>query len=209
MPKLTLSFKGRTLSVHRLDPGGTLAGRDPQCPLHIDSLAVAPRHLQIRRKGQAWRISALDPDSPVYLNGERVEEAELNHGDLIGLGKHTLTLEIDSRQMATQTSSVNQANADDPATSNVPSEAQPRTACLQILSGEHIGRIIPLNRSMVRVGKAGGDCAMIVHREGGHYLTYLEGATPTVNDLPIGDESIRLTPGSRIRIGDTELQFFC
>ncbi len=81
-------------------------------------------------------------------------------------------------------------------------------ACLQILSGEHIGRIIPLNRNMVRIGKAGGDCAMIAHRDGGYYLTYLEGDMPILNGMSIGDETVLLTEGSTIEIGGTQLQFY-
>ncbi len=81
-------------------------------------------------------------------------------------------------------------------------------AYLQILNGEHIGRIIPLNRKMVRIGKAGADCVMISHRNQGYYLSYLEGTAPTLNGMPIGDETVLLTQGSTIQIGNTELQFY-
>ncbi len=81
-------------------------------------------------------------------------------------------------------------------------------AYLQIISGEHIGRIIPLNRNMVRIGKAGGDCAMIAHRNGGYYLSYLEGGMPALNGMPIGDETVLLSEGSTIEIGGTQLQFY-
>lgn len=81
-------------------------------------------------------------------------------------------------------------------------------AYLQIINGEHIGRIIPLNRKLIRIGKAGGDCAMITHRDDGYFLSYLEGSMPTLNGMPIGEETVQLTDGSTIEIGNTQLQFY-
>ena len=90
MAKLTLSFKGHLIAIHHLGEGGATIGRDLDCAIPIDSLAVAPRHAQILAHADGYSITAIDPDHPVIVNSEKVEQAPLHHGDLIRIGKHTL-----------------------------------------------------------------------------------------------------------------------
>jgi hypothetical protein len=182
MPQLTLSFKGKELSRHSLKNGSTLIGSDPQCPLHIDSLAIAPQHADIVLDHAGCRVTALD-------------------------GKHTLRY---STEPIADTEADEEASAEPPeaTTDHSPPPPERPRAYLQILSGEHIGRIIPINRNMIRLGKPGGDCAIIVRRDSQYFLSLLEGSTSMVNGMPIGDESIPLDSGNTIRIGDTELQFY-
>jgi pSer/pThr/pTyr-binding forkhead associated (FHA) protein len=199
MPTLTLSFMGRELSVHPLAAGRTLIGSDPKCPLHIDSMAVAPRHAEIVLQTDRCRILALDANWPVLVNDRAVESAELSSGDQLLVGQHTLVYSTEDRPLA--------------PVEKTPSEApvetgQRQRAYLQILSGEHIGRIIPLNQSMIRLGKTGGDCAVIVYRDHRYHLSFLDGRVPSVNGVPLGNGSVALNTGSTIRIGDTELQFY-
>ena len=205
MPKLTLSFKGRELSTHPLKAGNTLIGSDPQCAVHIDSLAVAARHAEITLEQDKCRIVALDAAWPLRVNQTPVDSAELASGDTLTIGKHTLVYSAEpaTGQQGVATPTVAGASQFD----GTPPQDRPR-AFLQILSGEHIGRIIPINRNMIRLGKAGGDCAIIVHRNSQYYLSFLEGQIPMVNGVPIGDESIALGSGNTILIGDTELQFY-
>lgn len=98
MATLTLYFKGRRLSIFPLADGRTTLGRDPDCDIHIDSLAVAPRHLELLPSAAGYLMVALDPDFPVVLNEERVEEARLGHGDLIRVGKHSLAFAADGQR---------------------------------------------------------------------------------------------------------------
>lgn len=207
MPKLTLSFKGHAISVHRLREGRTLIGRDPACDIVIDSLAVAPRHAEVAAEAERCRVRRLDESSPVIVNNMPVEEARLHHGDLLRIGKHTLTYAADGYPVTADadTDEVEQGRS---RAGRSRTEVKPGAGYIQILSGENIGRIIPLNRNMIRVGKAGRDCAMIVHRAGGYYLSHLEGSMPTVDGVPVGNEGVLLAVGSTIRIGGTELRFY-
>lgn len=208
MPKLTLSFKGQSISVHHLKEGRTLIGRDPVCDIVIESLAVALRHAEVETKGDRCRVRRLDEASPVIVNKVSVEEIELNHGDLLRVGKHTLTFAVDGYAVGIEDDIGENALLGDTLEEGGHDRAAAGTGYLQILSGENIGRIIPLNRNMIRLGKAGGDCAIIVHRSGGYYLSYLEGSMPMVDDVPVGDQSVLLSEGSTVRIGETELQFY-
>lgn len=208
MPKLTLSFKGQPISVHHLEEGRTLIGRDPACDIVIDSLAVALQHAEVATQADQCRVRGLDKTNPVIVNNMPIEEARLNHGDLLQLGKHTLAFAVDEHSVPAHADQEDNAESARSKEKDSQTEAKRSAGYIQILTGENIGRIIPLNRNMIRLGKSGGDCAIIVHRSGGYYLSYLEGNIPTIDGVPIGDESVLLTVGSTIRIGETEFQFY-
>ena len=100
MAKLILSFKGLLLSVHHLDERPMTIGRDPACRIAVDSLAIAPRHAELVSSDADFLLLALDPDYPVLLNNEQVDQASLHHGDEIQLGKHTLSFSNDTLELA-------------------------------------------------------------------------------------------------------------
>ena len=224
MPKLTLFFKGLALSVrHIQDEDEIILGREPDCDIQIDSLAVAPHHASIRRNGTHYRIFALDEKIPLAVNGETVSERELAHGDLIQVGKHTLEFAEDdvtlqhpaapsppSPQEPGGPPQKPKPQAKAAETGGNAQEARPEhsKAYLQILSGPHIGRILPLNQAMIRLGKSGGNCAMISCGEGTHFLSHLEGEMTLLNGKPIGERRERLANGDVIRMGQTEMEFF-
>ncbi|MES9993909.1 MAG: FHA domain-containing protein [Candidatus Thiodiazotropha sp.] len=210
MAKLTLSFKGRVIDVFHLESDKTQIGRNEDCTIPIDSLAIAPRQAVITRNDdQSYQLQALDEGFPVLLNHEQTEEARLNHGDVIQIGKHTLSFAEDVMDLGTDLSQTtsdeqipdqNQQDEDEETASN--------SGVLQIMNGDNFGRIIPLNRNMTRIGHSGGDCAMITRREGGYFISFLEGPTPpSINQKPIGDEARLLTDGDMIDVGGTQMQF--
>ena len=97
MAKLTLSFKDRKLKVFGLQSGDCIIGRENDCTIAIDSLAVAPRHAQVRATGQSFVVEALDSSAHILINGQALNEPhELNEGDQIQIGKHTLSFSAES-----------------------------------------------------------------------------------------------------------------
>lgn len=83
------------------------------------------------------------------------------------------------------------------------------TGFVQVISGDHIGRIIILNRSMTRLGLSGKACAVIANRgDEGYFLTPLEGKTfPLVDGKSTGDSTIKLSEGAIIEIDGIEMRF--
>jgi hypothetical protein len=71
-----------------------------------------------------------------------------------------------------------------------------------------LGRIIPLNKEVIQLGKSGGNKAVITNSVGSFYLSQIDGNTVTVNGLPVGNESILLRDGNLIQIGAIRCQFF-
>ncbi|RDH86551.1 MAG: hypothetical protein DIZ77_18885 [endosymbiont of Seepiophila jonesi] len=222
MPKLTLSFKGRIIDVHHLAQGDTLIGRDTDCTLFIDSLAVAPKQILIKLDEAGSHLIAQDNNHPVLINHKVVESTDLVHGDVIQIGKHTLSYAEDALEpggkLRTEATSVVEEetggedeswnifpNIDPATTTDTP---LPQEGMLQIMSGDHIGRIIPLNHNLTRIGRAGSDCAIIALRNDGYFLSLLEGpVSASINDEKIGEESRLLQDGDIIHVGGTEMQF--
>ncbi|HKK14625.1 MAG TPA: PilZ domain-containing protein [Gammaproteobacteria bacterium] len=194
MARLTLSFRDKRLRVYPLVDDEIRVGRDPECAIHIDSLAVEPIHARIRHREGGYVLVPADGVTTLKVNHRPVEgEHRLQDGDLVQVGKHTLSFG-------------DSAGADTEPAASSPS---PPTGWMQIMSGPHLGRTIRLDRAMTRLGKADIQAAMVVRRNDGYHLSHLEGeGSPRVNDEPIGEHTRHLVQGDRVRIGDLDLHFF-
>lgn len=194
MAKLTLSFRDKVLKIFPLLGETLCIGRDPQCHIYIDSLAVEPQHADIRIDAEGIHITPR-PETAVLVNQAPIEQAHtLANGDRIQIGKHTL---IYSDEGDLQREKV------------TPIARTMITGWLQIMSGSHFGRTIRLDRSLTRIGKRDQNMAMISRREDGYYLSHLEGdTTPHVNGSDIGESSYKLREGDQLHIGKLELHFF-
>ena len=194
MAKLTLSFKDRKLKVFGLRPGGCMIGRDSDCTIHIDSLAVEPRHAQVRTVGESFLLEALDSNAHILVNGEDLSDIhELSEGDQIQIGKHTLSFSAEG-EGARPPSSVTHL---------------PRDAWLQIHSGSHLGRTIRLDKAFTRIGRPDGNLAVVARRSDGYYLSHLQGNTPTqINERDIGEISTPLKDRDIVSVGQLTVQFY-
>ncbi|MCG6865763.1 MAG: PilZ domain-containing protein [Thiogranum sp.] len=193
MARLTLSFKERKLKVFALPEGDCVVGRDPDCSIVIDSLAVAPQHARIRAEGERYFIEPIDAGHPVMVGQQPVAEAqELSDGDSVQIGKHSLRFSTDS-------DGIPQADV----------TPLPAPGCLQIQSGSHMGRTIRLHKAFTRIGRPDGELAVIAHRDNGYYLSALHGEQgPQVNGRNIGESSCKLHDNDNIFVGELQVRFF-
>lgn len=207
MPKLTLTFKGHIIDVYHLEKEETSIGRDTERDISIDSLAIAPKQAMIRQSNSdEYLLEATDAAFPVLVNHKKVEVASLSHGDVIQVGKHTLTYAEDVMDLGADQASIHELAKD--TETDLPPGEKPSSGMLQIINGENFGRVIPLQRNMTRIGHAGGDCAIISKRDDGYFLSFLEGPNPPiVNGVSIGNASHQLTNGDVIEVGGAKMQF--
>ncbi|HHJ16092.1 MAG TPA: FHA domain-containing protein [Gammaproteobacteria bacterium] len=197
MAKLTLSFKDRKLKVFALpDDGECLIGREPDCTICIDSLAIAPQHARIHPADGGLVIEAASDDAVVQVNDQPLSEAHpLAEGDRIQIGKHLLTYAETSDSITPDAGSV--------------AAPAPIVGWLQIQSGSHLGRTIRLEKAFTRIGRKDGNLAVIAHRDDGFYLSHLQGEQPTqINDTDMGEDAHRLDNGDRVSVGDLQVQYF-
>lgn len=222
MSKLTLSFKGRVLKIFPVLQGEMHIGSDPSCTLHIDSLALAPRHARLDTRGTETTLVDLGSEEGTFVNNTRIERQVLKDGDIIRVGKHTLNFEFDEV--------IQEAPLPEPQVEEIPAEeAEALTTgshaalnsglhsgthralngWLQILTGQNLGQTLSLNRSVTNLGKPGVATAVIARREEGYFITHLEGPVPpTVNEQPIGSEPHKLEHDDVIQIGNIKMQFY-
>ncbi len=196
MFKLTLSFKGKVLKVCRIAGDQASIGRSSDCDIQIDNLGVSAMHARIAASTGKTLLIDTSEDIGLFVNGIKVTEHELVDGDVILVGKHTITFAHDVEPSHGQSK---------PVTHHGPV----RGGWLQFLNGPKLGRTIRLDRNLIRLGKNGHNSAMIASRNDGYYISHLEGETRSqVGSTPVGDESLKLRSGDTIKVGEIEMLFF-
>ena len=92
MPKLTLKFKGNVLADYHLPLGCSLRiGRQKDNDVIIENLAVSGHHGKIDSAGDAFVYIDLKSKNGSFINEELVSSHWLGDGDVINIGKHSLT----------------------------------------------------------------------------------------------------------------------
>jgi len=75
-----------------LAPGKTTSGRAEDANIFFDDVTVSRRHASVVAEGSALTISDEGSLNGTYVNGERVDEAELKPGDEVIVGKYHLVV---------------------------------------------------------------------------------------------------------------------
>lgn len=206
MAKLTLSFKDKVLKVYFVESGEIVIGSDPSCQIHIDSLALQPRHASITTENRKSVLRDLGSVDGTYVNNKQLNGPhQLKHDEIIRVGKHTLLFTTDPvDELADE---LPPQLEQDPSKLKITPKT-PKHAWLQLMNGANVGKTISLARNMTNIGKAGVQTAVITRRDEGFFLSHLEGErTPLVDGEPIGEKSRKLNDGNIIQIGNIKMQF--
>ena len=209
MSKLALSFKGQNLKLFSIRRGSLFIGSDPSCEIHIDSLAINAKHARIDTEDQVSILHNLSAgeDEGLSVNQQKVEQHTLKDGDVIQIGKHTLTYKYEPLQ--DDDIEVPEMPSSPVETQNNSSQEMVRPGWLQIMTGQNLGKTLSLNRSMTNLGKPGVATALITRRNDGYFISHLEGNhPPLVGNEPIGEKNHKLNDGDTIQIGNVKMQFY-
>lgn len=76
--------------IHLLEEGAIKLGRATEADIPINDLGISRHHLQIENQKGVVRIKDLGSTNGTYLNGLRVQEAELCDGDKIQISSSTI-----------------------------------------------------------------------------------------------------------------------
>ena len=77
-------------SRYLLDTDLSTVGRHPESDIFLDDITVSRRHVEFRREGKTFRVHDVGSLNGTYLNGDRVDDAELQNGDEVRIGKFRL-----------------------------------------------------------------------------------------------------------------------
>lgn len=81
---------GRRVTVD----GNVRIGRDPDVELVLNDAGVSWRHALVEDRGDGWSLVDLGSTNGTLLNGDKVTEAPLRHGDKIRVGKTIIRYEV-------------------------------------------------------------------------------------------------------------------
>ena len=208
MAKFTVYFKEKVIQSHIFESGVIHIGRDESNDLTIDNLTVAPAHAVVIVKENSCVIKQLNDEFPLLFNNEKSKEALLQDNDRKSVGKHTIV--YSTTESVSLVANSNSASKDVESL-NIKLEEKIKIpdANLQVMDGLHIGRVLPLKKSMTRFGHSGADVGVIARRKDGYFISSLESDSKiTVNQTLLGDKTINLNNNDVVVIDSVSMQFF-
>jgi pSer/pThr/pTyr-binding forkhead associated (FHA) protein len=235
MAKLTLSFNDQVVSEFELDREQMTIGRKADNDIQIDNLAVSGHHARILTILNDSFLEDQNSTNGTYVNGSLVKKHALQNGDVIAIGKHTLTysnqsasqgggddfertmiIRPDAKGMSEEAGSasvdrsVEALGQEIAADANKAPEANAARAYVRVVSGANAGKELTLTKALTTLGKPGVQVAAITRRSKGYFLIEIEakdGGHPTVNGQAIGSEAVRLENEAVIEVAGVKMEF--
>jgi len=233
MAILVLSFNGERQKEIDLNQEEMTIGRKPDNDITIDNLAVSGRHAKILTIFNDSFIEDLDSTNGTFINGEKITKHALKHGDVITLGKHTLTYETDDEEGEFEKTMIirpdakgmpqtEEADKDieksigkiaaDIASSGSKETTGPGPAKLKLMSGSNSGKELKLTKIITTLGRPGVQVAAITRRPSGYFLIVVdagkEGKMPLVNDSAVGKQAHPLKDADMIEVAGVKMGIF-
>ena len=89
---LLIVTRGPNLGArYALDVPTVEIGRHPDSDIFLDDVTVSRRHAWLERRGDTYVVRDASSLNGTYLNRERIDEAVLDDGDEVQIGKFKLT----------------------------------------------------------------------------------------------------------------------
>ena len=81
---------GRAGEQFPLERTQTTIGRTPDCDIFLDDVTVSRRHAIVAKGARTFTLEDLGSLNGTFLNRHRIEQAELENGDEVQIGKYRL-----------------------------------------------------------------------------------------------------------------------
>ena len=94
MLRIKLKFGDKVLKDIEIEKPIVTIGRDVNCNVRIDNLAVSKNHAQILDLQGSYVIEDLESTNGTLLNDKKIKKETLKHGDVLTIGKHSLEIHI-------------------------------------------------------------------------------------------------------------------
>lgn len=230
MIKLVVRFDGRLVQSGEFDQERIVLGRGSDCDITIDNLGVSRHHAEIVRDGKIYIVRDLGSSNGTFVGERKVSAHNLNDGDKIFIGKHSITFENKKtlptmQEFAAPSGAATEEGVGDRTVQmdGLAAEALSRSlrerlaAYVSTRDGSGVLRNYPLRKPFYFFGTAticefqlsgwgiGHKHAMIVRDELGFRFLGLTKKHPQVGAKPIEDH--RLKDGDILKIGRYEFTF--
>lgn len=207
MPKLILTHNGAVIREYPLDKERVSVGRKDHNDIQMDDPTVSGDHAVFLVLQHVY-VEDRNSTNGVLLNGRKVSRRQLNHGDVINIGRHEFKFVDDTAHSFEQTIVIPPAINHNKASPDV---QPPDKALIRVVNGPKQGEVLPLSKAYTKIGSA-EQVAVIARRGGDFFLMPMTGvgdrAKPArLNDNPLRAESMPLKSGDIIEVGGTRLEF--
>lgn len=81
----------------QVDKPACVLGRRQDCDLQIPLMGISRQHCQLSVQGTKISVKDLGSSNGTYVNGKRVEQAELTAGDRLQVGLVLFTVQVDGQ----------------------------------------------------------------------------------------------------------------
>ncbi|MDH5179724.1 MAG: FHA domain-containing protein [Gammaproteobacteria bacterium] len=209
MAKLVLTHDGAVIREYPLDKERISVGRKPHNDIQMDDPTVSGEHAVFLVLQNVY-VEDRNSTNGVLLNGKKVTRRQLNHGDVVRIGRHEFKFVDDKSQDFERTVVIPAAVAGNVVAAGG-KPAVSSTASVTVINGPKSGEVIKLDKSYTKVGSS-DQVAVIARRGGNFFIMPMPGVgnksqPARLNDNPIGMESLPLKSGDMIEVGGTVLQF--
>jgi hypothetical protein len=201
MATLTVYFKNEVVRSYPLEMDKMIRiGCDETNDLVIDSFMLAPVHAVVVTRGNSCVIKQLNDNFPLIINGKSIKAANLHDGDTLTMGQHDIIYSTSQSEQLT----------DSPSNRKIAKNGYiPHVANFQVISGAHLGKIFPLKIPMTMIGEQGSGIVAVTKRKNGYFAAVLEHTdTITLNQQPLGNQTIQLNHRDVMVVGQLTVQFY-
>ena len=209
MAKFTVFFKDKPIHSSIFESGNIHIGRDETNDLAVDSLAIAPAHAVVVLRNASPLIKQLNSDFPLIINGVQHKEATLQDGDTITIGKHRIVYSSTEKFASSTTTTHTKEPENEKLNQEFNNRINLPEANLQVMGGKHIGRLVPLKKTMTRLGREGSGIIIITRRKEGYFISMLEvNDEIKINGAELADQTLLLKNNDMLIIDKIPMQFF-
>ena len=230
MAKILLKYKGAVVQESVLDKGIVAIGRKPDNSIIIDNQAVSGHHAIIEAEGDQLFVEDLKSLNGTYLNGRRINRAELYNKDSILIGVHTLDIVFDKDRFSDSQASAERGRSM-LETVIITAEEQKKILMAAnkaipdvlggflVIKGSGDQKDYVFKEKVSAIGKEKGSAirlrgffapkraALVNRRKEGYFISPTGSKTIKVNGIAI-DRRYDLKDGDLVDIGRLKLQFY-
>jgi len=160
-PLIILRFKEREIGRWEMDRPQLRIGRTPDNDIVIDNLAVSRLHAVIEEEKGCYFVRDCESLNGIAINGERASRHELQDGDEVSIGKHTIMFRVPGGYAVPEPEAI--AGFDQtvivsrsslrPPTGVAADGATPSNAPRLVIRTEHGDRVIEIDDDGVTIGR--------------------------------------------------------
>ena len=209
MAKVILTYNKKVLDTFELDQGDMKIGRRPDVDITIDSMAVSGEHANIFTIGDDSFIQDLGSTNGTFVNSKQISKHHLKDGDLIMIGKHTLSYTNETQAEVAPAHTEDFAKTVIIAPPSAPKDTgAAQKATLYVLSGPSSGKRIGVSKRITNLGKTGKRSGTITRTDDAFVLVAGDSPDlPKLNGRLIARRGAKLKDGDVIEVSGTRLQF--